>query len=96
MNLLSPSDQTESSQFLLSPTQLIKQTSLTHRLSQVNGLPANPFPLLVVGAYLAAVFFCIGMLVGKQSQTRRKRKALRKAQIQTLERVWKSTHQQKH
>ena len=102
MDLFPSSDRLESSQFLVPTTQPLEQTSLTYVpnqvevSSQVDYLPKNPFPLLVVGAYLAAVFFYIGVMFGKRHQTRRDRKAVRQQQIQTLERIWQITPKRKH
>ena len=102
MDLFPSSDRLESSQFLTPTTQPFEQTTLTYVpsqvevSSQVDYLPTNPFPLLVVCAYLAAVFFYIGAVFGKRPQTRRDRKAVRQQQIQALERIWQITPKRKY
>ncbi|MBN3895404.1 MAG: hypothetical protein HWQ41_09095 [Nostoc sp. NOS(2021)] len=89
MNGFSPSGITANPQFADLVIQQPDQTDLTYPPNQVDGLSASPW--LVVCLCVAAIFFCIGVGVGRRHTRHHKLIAIRLRQIQTLERIWQMT-----
>ncbi|MHC5746288.1 MAG: hypothetical protein ACYTXT_31230 [Nostoc sp.] len=81
MNRLSPTDITAHSQFLASVTEQLNQLDLTQQTNYQIGL-------FVACLCVAAVFFYIGVRVGRGHKIRDELIAMRLEQIQTLERIW--------
>ncbi|MBN3948784.1 MAG: hypothetical protein HWQ38_20920 [Nostoc sp. NMS7] len=81
MNTLSPTDITAHPQFLASVTEQLDQIHLTQQTNQFDSL-------FVACLCVAAVFFYIGVRVGRGHKIRDELIAMRLEQIQTLERIW--------
>ncbi|MEH1767648.1 hypothetical protein [Nostoc sp.] len=89
MNGLSSADLTANPQFATPITEQLDQLDLTYSPNQVDSLSGNV--LFVACLCVAAIFFCIGVGVGRQHTRHHKLIAIRLRQIQTLERIWQMT-----
>lgn len=81
MNTLSPTDIMAHPQIVTSVTEQLDQIDLTQQTNQFDSL-------FVACLCVAAVFFYIGVQVGRRHKTSDKLVAIRLRQIQTLERIW--------
>lgn len=82
MNTLSPTDITAHPQFIASVTEQLDQIDLTQQTNQFDSL-------FVTCLCVAAVFFYIGVQIGRRHKTSDELIAIRLRQIQTLERIWR-------
>jgi len=89
MNAFSPTEITPHPQFAELVIQQPDQTDLTYPATQVDSLSGSL--LFVACLCIAAVFFYIGVGVGRRQTRHHKLIAIRLQQIQTLERIWQLT-----
>jgi hypothetical protein len=89
MSAFSPTDITAHPEFADPVIQQTDQTDLTYPATQINSLSGSF--LLVACLCIAAVFFYIGVGVGRRQTRHHKLIAIRLQQIKTLERIWQMT-----
>ncbi|MEH1871409.1 hypothetical protein [Nostoc sp.] len=89
MNRFSLDDLTAQHQLVTPVIQQLDQTNLTYTQDQIDSLSGSL--LFVACLCVAAVFFCIGVGVGRRHTRHHQLIGIRLRQIQTLERIWQMT-----